>query len=145
MRIPRTLVASLISPLALLLPLLAVSLWEANQPVQLIDGAADDAPMRAFGVFVITLPIIYVLLALLSHAVGIVLMRLKFISLPRFVGASATLAALLSVPVGLVLGDPRQFGAPDALATLAVVLGVFVLSAVPGSLCWWYLAAKRGA
>jgi len=145
MRIPRTLVASLISPLALLLPLVAVSLWEANQPVRLIDGAADDAPMRAFGAFVIALPIIYIVLALLSHAVGVVLLRLRLVSLPKFVGASTTLAAFLSVPVGLALGSPREFGALDSLATLAVVLVVFVLCAVPGSLCWWYLAAKRGA
>ena len=145
MRIPRTIIASLLSPFALLLPVLAASLWEASQPAQLINGQADDAPMRAMGVFVIALPIIYVLLALLSHVVGIVLLRLRLVSLPKFVGASAALAVLLSVPVGFTLARPQQFGAMDTLATLAVVLGAFVLCAVPGSLCWWYLAAKRDA
>jgi len=111
----------------------------------MVNGEADDAPMRAMGVFVIALPVIYVLLALLSHAVGIVLLRFRLVSLPKFVGTSAALAALLSVPVGFALGHPRQFGATDTLATLGVVLGTFILCAVPGSLCWWYLAARRDA
>ncbi len=145
MRIPRAIIASLVSPLALLLPVLVVSLWEASQPVQLINGKPDDAPMRAMGVFVMGLPVIYVLLAIVSHVAGIVLLRLKFVSLPKFVGASVVLAAFLSVPVGLALGRPEQFGPMDALVTLGVVLGLFVLCAVPGSLCWWYLATTRDA
>ena len=145
MRIPRTVVASLVSPLALLLPLLAMSLWEANQPVQFFNGEADDAPMRAMGMFIITLPVIYVLLALISHFVGIALLRMKFVSFSKFVGACIALAVLLSIPVGLALGNPRNFGAIDTVVTLVVVLGLFVLCAIPGSLCWWYLAAKRDA
>jgi hypothetical protein len=143
MGMPRTVVASLIAPVALLLPIVGLAIWEISNPMKIINSDLNDAPLRAFGVFVITLPIIYVLLALLSHVVGMALLRFKIVSLLKFVGTSATLAGFLGVPVGLVLGSPRQFGPLDLLTTMAVIIGLFVFCALPGSMCWWYFAARH--
>jgi hypothetical protein len=113
-----------------------------NQPVGLVDGEPDDAPVRAGGVFLVALPFTYVLLAVMSHAVGCLLVQLRFAPLPRFVGASAAIAALVSIPFSLGLGSPMQFGVMNAAVSVSVAICLFVCCAVPGALCWWYLGVR---
>jgi hypothetical protein len=72
----RRIVASLVAPLVALAPLLLLDLYEAQKTPIIIDGQSDDAPTRAFGLFVVALPANYVVLASLAAVLGTSLVAL---------------------------------------------------------------------
>ena len=136
----RPVIASLVAPFAALLPLLLLAAYELNAPVVLINGEADDAPQRALGLLLVGLPVLYVVLALVAFVVGWAFIRIGLVSLGKFVLGASALAVLLAVPFGLVGSNPAQYGLQDLALALAAFGGVFLLMAVPGAVCWWYVA-----
>lgn len=64
----RPVLASLVAPVAALLPLLVLAVYEINAPVVVINGEADDSPQKALGLMLVCLPVIYVVLALVVNA-----------------------------------------------------------------------------
>ena len=139
MPVPRPVIASLVAPICALAPLLLLGAWEAGQPVRIVDGEPDDAPLRSLGVLLIALPVIYVVMSILAYAVGSTFRRLGMRSLRKFVGASAAIALALAVIVGLSSSQPQRFGVQDSLIAVAAFSAVFLLCVVPGAACWWYL------
>ncbi|MDP3085596.1 MAG: hypothetical protein Q8N44_18150 [Rubrivivax sp.] len=127
--------------MAALLPVLALSAYELFQPVAIINGEADDAPQRAIGVPLVALPIIYVVLALFAYGAGAVMLRIGIHTMGKFLLASASLAALLSVPFSF---RSAEFGTPDQLISVLVFGSLFAVSAVPAAACWLLLAKGRG-
>jgi uncharacterized membrane protein len=95
--------------------------------------------MRAFGVFLVSLPIIYVVLAILAYFVGLTLRRLGLRSLKAFLAASSAIAVALAVIVGLASSDSQRFGAQDAFIAIAAFAGLSLLCVIPGAACWWFL------
>jgi hypothetical protein len=136
----RPVLASLAAPVAALMPLLALAAYELNSPVVIINGEADDAPQRALGLLLIGLPVIYVVLALVAFIVGWAFIRIGLVSLRRFILGASALAVLLAIPFGLVGSNPSQYGLQDLALALTAFCGIFLLMAVPGAVCWWYVA-----
>jgi hypothetical protein len=141
MRAPRPILASFLAPLAALAPVLALSAYELTQPVVVINGEADDAPQRAIGLLLVALPVIYVVMAALAYGGGALLLRLGVRSMGKFLLASASIAALLSVPLSI---RSAEFGTQDQLISTAVFAALFAVSAIPGAACWLFLARGGG-
>ena len=123
-----------------MLPLFALSAYELNAPVLIINGEADDAPQRALGVLLVSLPVIYMVLALVAFIVCLAFIRFGLISLRRFVLGASGLAVLLAVPFGVIGSNSAQHGLHDRAFALAAFCGLFLLMALPGAVCWWYVA-----
>jgi hypothetical protein len=140
MHTPRPVFASLVAPVAALLPVLAISAYELTQPVAIINGEADDAPQRAVGVLLVALPVIYVVLAMVAYGAGAIFLRLGIRTMGKFLLASASLAAVLSVPFSIRSAD---FGTQDQVISVFVFGSLFALSAIPGAACWLLLAKGR--
>lgn len=136
----RPVLASVAAPGAALLPLLALAVYELNSPVVIVNGEADDAPQRALALLMVGLPIIYVVLAMLALVAGRMFIRFGLVSLRRFVLGASTLSVLLALPIGLIGSNPAQHGLQDLALALAAFCGLFLLMAVPGAVCWWYVA-----
>ena len=139
MRKPRPVLASLVAPLLALIPVLAIGAYQLAQPVPIIDGVADDAPQRAFGLFVVSLPPLYVVLAVMAFALGHVFLRFGFSSLPKFLSASMGTAVLLSLPFSVTR---TELGLEDQLISVAVIGTFFALAAAPAATCWLLLARR---
>lgn len=136
----RPVLASFTAPIAALLPVLALAAYELNAPVVIINGEADDAPQRALGLLLVGLPVIYVVLALVAFVAGWAFIRIGLVSLRRFILGASVLAVLLAIPFGLVGSNPSQYGLQDLALAITVFCGIFLLMAVPGAVCWWYVA-----
>lgn len=139
MPVPRPVIASLVAPICALAPLLLLGAWEAIQPVRMIDGEPDDAPLRSLGVLLIALPFIYVVMSILAYAVGSTFRRFGMRSLRAFLSASGAIALALALIVGLSSSQPERFGVQDVLIAVASFATLFLLCVVPGAACWWYL------
>ena len=118
MQTSRPVLASLIAPVAALLPILAMSAYELTQPVAIINGEADDAPQRALGVFLVALPIVYVVLAVAAYGAGILFLRLGFRTMGKFIWASVVLAMLLSLPFSI---RSANFGTQDQIISIFIL------------------------
>ena len=140
MHTSRPVLASLVAPLAALLPVLAISAYELTQPVIIIHGEADDAPQRAIGVLLVALPVIYVVLALFAYGAGAVLLRIGIHTMGKFLLASASLTALLSVPLSIRV---VELGTEDQIISVLVFAALFAVSAIPAAACWLLLAKGR--
>ncbi len=136
----RPVLASLAAPVAALLPLLVLAVYEINAPIVVINGEADDSPQKALSLMLIGFPVIYVVLALVAMVVGLAFIRIGFFSLRRFVLGASTLAVLLAVPFGVTFSYSAQRGLQDLAIALATFCGLFLLMALPGAVCWWYVA-----
>lgn len=139
MPVPRAIIASLVAPICALAPLLLLGAWEATQPVRIIGGEPDDAPMRSFGLVLVALPIIYVVMSVAAYAIGCTLRRVGLRSMRSFLCASAAIALALAVVVGLSASDPQRFGVQDSLIAVAALSSMFLLSIMPSAACWWYI------
>jgi hypothetical protein len=135
----RPILASLIAPVAALLPLLVLAAYELSVPVLIINGEADDAPQRALGLLLVGLPVIYVVLALVAFALGLAFIRFGLVSLRSFVLGASAVAVLLAVPFGVAGSNPTQHGLQDLAFAFAAFCGLFLFMAVPGAVCWWYV------
>lgn len=133
MTLPPKILASLTAPVAALLPSLlmvcCVFLW----PEMLAAVPGDDAPQRALFVFLMTLPILYVVLALVSYAIGAVLLRLGARTLRAFLLNAAVLGIAASLPFlnGLTTGNR------------AAIVAFYVVSALAGAACWFLVARRQ--
>jgi len=136
----RPVLASLAAPVAALLPLLALAVYEINAPVVVIDGEAYDSPQKALGLMLVGLLVIYVVLALIALIVGLAFIRIGLFSLRRFVLGASALAVLLAIPFGAAFSFSAQRGLQDLAIALATFCGLFLLMALPGAVCWWYVA-----
>ncbi|RCS59778.1 hypothetical protein [Parvibium lacunae] len=136
----RPVIASLTAPIAALLPLLALAVYEFNSPVAIINGEADDAPTRGLASLLVAFPVIYVILALVAFFGGWVFIRIGLISLRWFLVGAAVLSVLLAVPFGIIFGNPGQYGLQGVAVALASCSRLFLFMALPGAICWWYVA-----
>jgi hypothetical protein len=135
----RPLLASLVAPVASLVPLLLLAASELVGPVRDSTNELGDASQRAAGAFLVILPLAYVVLVALSFVVGRALVESGVRSLGRFVLASLAVAVGLSVLLGFMV-SPAHLGSQDLVFSLAAFAGLFAAMAVPGSACWWLLA-----
>jgi hypothetical protein len=143
MTLSRPIFASLISAAFSLGCLILFGLWEASRLTQAIEDDRNDAPLRAFGVLIILLPVIFPVLSIAYYATGCTLRRIGLSSFRKFVGASVVLVLILGVVIGIVLGESRRFGIQDLLFSIAAFTLLFSLLVVPGAVLWWFLTKER--
>ena len=137
MKLPRPILASLIAPLATLLPIIAVSAFELSQGPAFIGGEPDDASQRAVGVLLAMVPVIYVVLALIAHGLGTLFIRFGLRTMRSFLLGSVLLAVLLSVPFELGWSD---LAVADRLISFLVVWVALSIIAMAGAACWFLIA-----
>jgi hypothetical protein len=136
----RTILASLISPVAILLIPIMGSLFVLHTDPETIGDAMDDAPMRSAGVFLFVLaPIAYPVLVVVLFLASWFLERLRLLS-KRSV---AVLVVLSSVIIGMYLGPQSPFGVKDQLIGVGVFSLLFAVCLGFGAAIWWIIARPR--
>jgi putative Mn2+ efflux pump MntP len=135
----RKVAASLIAPVATLLPLSVMALATSISPQMVGVDAADNAPVRASGLILFVLiPVAYLLLVLASSVVGYVLASTRKLRLKNLI----IISGLVSVALGAVQGFQSPFGVKDQLIGFAVFSLFSMFSLSFGAYVWWYIAVK---
>ena len=136
---PRILTASLISPIASLLPLAVLAIATLVNPETVGVKAGDDAPIRASGVIsFVLLPVAYPVLVFASSVIGFILKATHKLSIKNLI----TISVLVSVILGILLGMQSPFGIKDQLIGIAVFSAFAMFSLILGAHVWWFVAVK---
>ena len=146
----RFIFATLVAPVAALIgpALLAIAVAMSERFAEAApgtDGAFDNAPIRAVGVFlVVGLPVLYLSAAVLYAAVGVFLARAGKLTLKASAGLAvvATVGMLCVVVLLMQLwGNAGSLPSLLALGVTGVVLSFF---AAVGAATWWFVAVGKG-
>lgn len=147
----RFIIATLVAPVAALVgpTLLAIAVAMLQRHAEAApgpDGAFDDGPVRAVGVFlVVGLPVLYLLAAVFYAVVGAVLAREGRLTLWVNTGLAAAAGPLVPVVIfWLLSGNAGDLLSPLALGLTGLTMSFF---AALGAATWWFVAAggeRRG-
>jgi hypothetical protein len=152
MRDFRPYLASLTSPMVALAPVATVAVRQLDAPTLIAASPGGETPLRAIGLVLMLFPIFYMLLALGAHLMARSFLRSGLDTRRRFVAGAGVLAlvtAPLATAAAYLAGWP---GAQAVLPAWGALTALFVVSALPSSACWWWIAgpgrvqlAGRGA
>jgi hypothetical protein len=146
----RFIVATLVAPVAALIgpALLAIVVAMSERFAEAApgtDGAFDDAPIRAVGVFlVVGLPVLYLSAAVLYAVVGGILARVGKLTLKASTGLAAAATACILCAVLLLRqlsGSAGGLPSPLAMGVTGMALSFF---AAVGAATWWFVAVGKG-
>ena len=141
---PRPVLASFAAAAVALLPVLAMAVFEITAvPSGVVDaGQPDDAAFRGAGLALAAAPFLYIAAVPACHVVGSLLVSLGLRHLGRFLAGTVAVALLLGLLVGGLLSAPSCFGLGDVVLSVAVSAMLFLISALPAALCWWFFAVR---
>ncbi len=141
---PRPVLASFAAAAVALLPALAMAISEimATQSGVVDPSQTDDPGYRGAGLALAAAPFFYIAAVPICHVVGSLLVSLGLRRLGRFLAGTVAVALLLGLLAGGVLSAPSRFGVGDVVLSVAVFSMLFLVSALPAALCWWFFAVR---
>jgi hypothetical protein len=135
---PKILLASLISPLAVLIIPLLLNIYSMVTDQPSLDPTPDNAPYRAMLIFNVLLVIAYPILSLFMLITSYTLQSLKILSFTSII----IISALSSLVIGIYFTLQSAFGIKDRIFSFLIFgFGSFVCFAL-GAICWWYIANR---
>jgi hypothetical protein len=134
----RPVIASFAAGAVALLPLLLVVLAEINAE----PAHVDDAGTRSAALVLLAAPFLYLIVVPICYVVGSIFVRLRFLSLARFVTGAAVLALVAGFGLGLMIASPSRFGVRALLISIAASSSLALVAALPAAFCWWLLAVR---
>ena len=139
---PHPVAASFAAAFIVLLPLLAITASEfyAEPRPGVYLEQVDDAAMRSVGLILMATPFMYLIAVPLSHAIGLLLMKLGLRRPRGFLAGTAAIALLLALVVGVSCAALAGSGFSVTMLFIGIGAVFFLASALPAALCWWYLA-----
>ncbi|HNV89128.1 MAG TPA: hypothetical protein PKL53_09220 [Methylotenera sp.] len=120
-----------------LLPLLAMMALEIAYPDE-----TDDSGFRGAAIAIGIMPFLYIIVVPVCYVIGTALASFGMHRLGRFMLGSAAIASLLGVLAGVLLSFPSRFGFNDVVLSSLIAVTLFLISALPAALCWWFLAVR---
>jgi hypothetical protein len=134
---PRIIRASLVAPLAALLPLIILAAAALVSPEMTGADLSDDAPVRAAGIIFFTvIPLSFPILAMAMAVIGFILSDLQKLTRKNLIYISV----ISSLIAGILFGLQSPFGGKDQLIGF-FVFWLFTMSClVCGALTWWHIA-----
>lgn len=141
---PRPVLASFAAAAVALLPVLAMAVLEINTPPTGVfdPSQTDDAGYRGAGLAFAAAPFLYIAAVPVCYAIGALLASLGLRRLGEFLAGTVGVALLLGLITGLVLSAPLRFGLGDVLLSVAVSVMLFLITALPAAVCWWFFALR---
>jgi hypothetical protein len=135
----RTIIASLVSPLAMLLVPISLGVFTVYD--YQINGAdlMDDAPIRSVGLFFVLVPIIYPSLVIIVFLSTWLLGKIHLLSKQSL----TTIVIVLSVVLGGLFGLQSPFGLKDQLIGVGVFTSLITICLGLGVIAWWLIAKPR--
>jgi hypothetical protein len=141
---PRPVLASFAAAAVALLPVLAMTVFEINtRPSGVVDPSqTDDAGYRGAGLALAAAPFLYMAAVPVCYAVGALLASLGLRRLGGFLAGTVGVALCLGLIAGLILSAPSRFGLGDIALSVAASATLFLITALPAALCWWFFALR---
>jgi hypothetical protein len=133
----RPLAASYLSAAAALLPLVALVLCQLFLSSREADPANNGADQGAV-LFLAILPLAYGILVVIFYYVGKTILLLGFRHWIPFLLITNGIGLAFFTLIGF-------FGAhvPDLFTASVVLFGLVILTTLPGTICWWFIAIGR--
>lgn len=141
---PRPVLASFAAAAVALLPVLVMAAFEITAaPSGVVDlSQPDDAGFRGAGLALAAAPFLYIAAVPVCYAVGTLLVSLGLRHLGRFLAGTVAIALIFGLLAGVLLSLPSRFGLSDVVLSVAVSAVLFLITALPAALCWWFFAVR---
>ncbi len=135
----RTIIASLVAPIAIMLIPIVGSILVAWGVIATTTDPMDDAPVRSAGIFLFVLaPLAYPVLTATIFLSTWLLGRLHLLSKYSL----TIIVVLLSVALGVYFGLQSPFGTKDQLIGVGVFTSIIISCLGFGAVVWWLIARK---